>query len=114
MKSCAYCGRSCKPTREHLFPSSLHALLPDLQFNFFERQHDWTWKLEENVLLGDNTESSDDSTIWLGDETWGDLLCEIQFNMGDVGFDFRARQKDDTTFDVLHFSIGSSGFALVL
>ena len=34
MKSCAYCGRSCKPTREHLFPSSFHALLPDLQFNF--------------------------------------------------------------------------------
>jgi hypothetical protein len=76
----------------------------DEQFFYFEREHDWTWKVpkppEEPVLLGDNTEStSDTSTIWLGDETWGDLTVEVQFLVGDVGLGFHLRQKDEQTFD---------------
>lgn len=78
----------------------------DAQFTYFERQHDWTWKVpkppEEPVLMGDNTESTEDtSTIWLGDETWGDLVIEVQFNVGDVGIQFHARQKDDDAYDLI-------------
>lgn len=78
----------------------------DAQFTYFERQHDWTWKVpkppEEPLLFGDNTEStSDPSTIWLGDETWGDLIVDIQFNVGDVGLQFHARVQDETTYDLV-------------
>src|SRR5206468_2001048 len=58
----------------------------DAQFTYFDREHLWTWKIPkpapgdpyEPVLLGDNTESTEDtSTIFLGDETWGDLVVAV-------------------------------------
>ncbi|MEZ0227748.1 MAG: hypothetical protein ACAI25_03930 [Planctomycetota bacterium] len=71
----------------------------DNQFTYFDREHDWTWKgpkpSEDPVILGDNTESnSDTSSIWLGDATWGDLIVDVQFNIGDVGLQFHVRSEE--------------------
>ncbi len=86
----------------------------DNQFTYFERQHDWTWKGpkpgEDPVIFGDNTEStSDTSSIWLGDSTWGDVIVDVQFNIGDVGLQFhvRSEEKEDTiTYDLVSLPDG--------
>jgi hypothetical protein len=86
----------------------------DLQINYFEKQHDWVWKVNENVLVGDNTDNDGDSSLWLGDDSWTDLICEIQFSLEEERLDFHAREtvkksgdEETPSFDHIALSTGA-------
>jgi hypothetical protein len=79
----------------------------DDQEKYFDKEHDYIWKLEDHVMLGDNSEYPDmTSTLWLGDESWGDLVIELTFNVGDIGLELRARRSDAATFDSIPWQLG--------
>ncbi|HZU96334.1 MAG TPA: hypothetical protein VFF73_06575 [Planctomycetota bacterium] len=74
----------------------------DDQFSYFDLEYNWPWKKprtsanKEDVILGDNTDSTEEEAcMWIGDDTWGDIVVEVEFNVGEVGLNFHLRQKDD-------------------
>ena len=58
--------------------------------------------------FGPSTETTEaSSSLWLGDDSWGDLIIDVQFNVGDVGLQFHAREKDGaddkpSTYDLIN------------
>jgi hypothetical protein len=80
----------------------------DDQFRYFDREHLWVWDHakpgEEPAILGDNTENGDSSSLFLGDDTWGDLVLDVTFIMKPDSqgmLCFHTRMKDEQTFDAV-------------
>jgi hypothetical protein len=88
------------------------------QIKYFTREHEYTWKAENNVLWGDNSEYEDsESTIWLGDDTppgWSDLVLEVRFKIDNAGLNILLRAAKDendkaTTFDMISIGADDAG-----
>ena len=84
----------------------------DLQINYFDKQHDWVWKVSDNLIVGDNTDNDGDSS---GSATTrgGDPICELQFMIEEERLDFHAREttkkvgdEDSASFDDIALSTG--------
>jgi hypothetical protein len=65
---------------------------------FFLRQDPFTWKVNanEHTIEGDGSHlgADDQSSIWLGDESWDDLTLELKVRIDDGGLDLRLRCQE--------------------
>ena len=88
----------------------------DDQFRYFDKEHLWVWANtrppEEPAIIGDNTDNGDTSSLFVGDDTWGDLVLDVAFIMKpDAGgmLCFHVRMKDEQTFDTVQIENAKLG-----
>jgi hypothetical protein len=80
-----------------------HVLLDPAKpaLDYFEPEHLWVWRAEGKLLVGDNSEGEDPSSLWFGDSTWDDIEGRVRFRILKGSLAIRVHVKDEAFYEPL-------------